>query len=90
MHQARQSGFEGLQVLIKPLAPPYLVQGGMELTAEEDQAILKLWMQSAFKNNEHPKMADKRRAAMLKYHYTSIKQFVDVMMDAHTTIQDSI
>ena len=26
------------------------VQGDMELTAEEEQAILKLWMQSAFKN----------------------------------------
>ena len=66
------------------------VQGDMELTTEEEQAILKLRMQGAFKNNEHQKMADKLRAAMLKYSCESIANFVTILMDAHKAVQDSI
>ena len=66
------------------------VQGDIELTEAEEQAILKLWMSSAFKNNEHQKMADKLRAAMLKYNSESIKKFIHILMDAHKTVQDSI
>ena len=53
------------------------VQGDTSLTIEKEQAIIKLWGQTTFKNNEHRPMADKLRAKMLQYKCQSVMDFID-------------
>ena len=82
---AKNAGLQLMKGLSRVLQK---TQGGAYLSAEQDNAVLRLWMQGAFKNNPHPRMAERLKAIMLQKSYETTKEFCNELLTAHCKLQE--